>query len=116
VYREVIAESVPKRTLRGTEERGAQISQSRNPLFERFGRPHVVAIEADELPVERSDVGEEFVVQRFALGAKLGRAASIGVGASKPLCYWFKGDKSPTKSGPQNGARTLYALPRKPSS
>ena len=30
--------------------------------------------------------------------------------------YWFKGDKSPTKSGPRNGARTLYALPRKRSS
>jgi hypothetical protein len=43
----VIAESVPKRTLSGSEERGARISQGPEPILERFGRPDVVAIEAD---------------------------------------------------------------------
>ena len=63
----VIAESAPKRTLSVIEERRTQISQGRTPLFERFGRPDVVAIEADVLPAERSDVGEQLVGQRFAL-------------------------------------------------
>ena len=43
----VIAESVLNRTVSGIEERGAQLSQGRNLLFERFGRPDVAAAEAD---------------------------------------------------------------------
>ena len=43
----VIAEFVPKRTLSSIEERGAGISQRTKPILERFGRPDVVAIEAD---------------------------------------------------------------------
>ena len=37
-----------------------------------LGRPYVVAIEADVLPAERGNVGEQFIGQRFAFGAKLG--------------------------------------------
>ena len=43
----VIAESVLNCTVSGIEERGAQLSQRRNLLFERFGRPDVAAAEAD---------------------------------------------------------------------
>ena len=43
----VIAESVLNRTVGGIEERGAQLSQGRQLLFERFGRPDVAAAEAD---------------------------------------------------------------------
>src|SRR5271157_5885066 len=68
----VIVESVPKRTLSGIEERGARISQRPKPILERFGRPDVVAIEADVFPAERAYVGEQRVGQSFALGAKLG--------------------------------------------
>ena len=70
--RGVIAESVPKRTLSGIEERGARISQRPKPILERFGRPDVVAIEADVFPAERANVGEQRIRQSFALGAKLG--------------------------------------------
>ena len=54
----VIAETVLNRTVSGIEERAAQLSQGRNLLFERFGRPDVAAAEADVFPAERSDVGE----------------------------------------------------------
>jgi hypothetical protein len=57
----VIAESVRNRTVSGIEERGVQLSQGRNLLFERFGWLDVVAIEANELPADRSDLGEELV-------------------------------------------------------
>jgi hypothetical protein len=53
----VITESVPNRRLSGIEKRGAQLSQGRNLLFERFGRPDVAAAEADVFPAERSDFG-----------------------------------------------------------
>jgi hypothetical protein len=36
-----------------------------------LGWPNVVAIEADVLPAERGNVGEQFVGQSFGLGAKL---------------------------------------------
>ena len=72
----VIAEFVPKRTLSSIEERGAGISQRTKPILERFGRPDVVAIEADVFPAERADVGEKRVGQKFALGAKLGDGAA----------------------------------------
>src|ERR1700741_5199337 len=72
----VIAEFVPKRTLSSIEERGAGISQRTKPILERFGRPDVVAIEADVFPAERADVGEQRVGQNFALGAKLGDGAA----------------------------------------
>ena len=49
-----------------------RISQRPEPILERFGRPDVVAIEADVFPAERADVGEQRVGQNFALGAKLG--------------------------------------------
>jgi hypothetical protein len=54
----VIAETVLNRTVSGIEERAAQLSQGRNLLFERFGRPDVAAAEADVFPTERSGVGE----------------------------------------------------------
>ena len=85
-----------------------------NPLFERFGRPDVVAIEADELPADRSDVGEELVVHRFALGAKLCRAVSIGIVPRSRSVTCSRG-MSPTKAARQTGFRTLDALPRHPS-
>jgi hypothetical protein len=44
-----------------------QIALDANPLLERVGRPDAVAIEADVLPAERSDAGEQLVVRRFAL-------------------------------------------------
>src|SRR6478752_7560088 len=72
----VIAEFVPKRTLSSIEERGAGISQRTKPILERFGRPDVVAIEANVFPAERTDVGEESVGQKFALSAKLGDGAA----------------------------------------
>ena len=72
----VIAEFVLKRTLSSIEERGAGISQRTKPILERFGRPDVVAIEADVFPAERTDVGEESVGQKFALSAKLGDGAA----------------------------------------
>ena len=53
------------------EEGGARISQWPKPLLKRLGWPDVVAIEANVLPAERGNVGEQFVRQRFALGAKL---------------------------------------------
>ena len=56
--------------------RGAGISQRTKPILERFGRPDVVAIEADVFPAERADVGEKCVEQKFALGAKLGDGAA----------------------------------------
>jgi len=65
----VIAESVPNRSLSGIEEGGARISQRPKPLLERLGWPDVVAIEADVLPAERGNVGEQFIGQRFAFGA-----------------------------------------------
>ena len=52
-------------------------------------------------------MGEQLVGQRFALGAKLGRAASIGISASKPLCYWFKGGMSLTEATRQIRLGTL---------
>src|SRR6476660_7634095 len=72
----VIAEFVLKRTLSSIEERGAGISQRTKPILERFGRPDVVAIEANVFPAERTDVGEESVGQKFALSAKLGDGAA----------------------------------------
>jgi hypothetical protein len=85
-----------------------------NPLFERLGRPDVVAIEADELPADRSDVGEELLVQRFALGAKISRAASIGIMPRSRSVTCSRG-MSPTKAVRQTWLRTLDALPRHPS-
>ena len=56
---------------------------------------------------------EEFVVQRFALGAKLSRAVSIGiVPRSRPVTC--SRGMSPTKAARQTGLRTLDALPRHP--
>jgi hypothetical protein len=79
------------------------------PLFERFGRPDVVAIEADVLPAERSDVGEQRVGQRFALGAKLGRTASTGIVPRSRSVTCSRG-MSPTKAACQTGLgrSTLY--------
>ena len=75
----VIAESVPKRTLSGIEEGGARISQRPKPRLERLGWPDVVAIEADVLPAERGNVGEQLIGQSFDLGAKLGNGVAEGV-------------------------------------
>ena len=60
---------------------------------------------------ERSDVGEQLVGQRFALGAKLGRTAQYQYGASTPLCYGFKGGVSPTKAASHTrlGRSTVYS-------
>ena len=60
----------------GIEEGGARISQRPKPLLERLGWPDVVAIEADVLPAERGNVGEQFIGQRFAFGAKLGNGVT----------------------------------------
>ena len=62
--------------LSGIEKLKARISQRPKPILERFGRPDVVAIEADVFPAERTDVGEESVGQKFALSAKLGDGAA----------------------------------------
>jgi hypothetical protein len=67
----VITESVLNRTLSGIEEDGARISQRPKPLLKRLGWPDVVAIEANVLPAERGNVGEQLIRQRLALGAKL---------------------------------------------
>jgi hypothetical protein len=103
----VIAESVPNRTLSGIEERGAEISQGRNVLFERFGRPDVVAVEADALPAERSDVGREACREVFRLGREARLCRQYRHSASRPLCYLFKGHVA-HQGGPQTGRRTLY--------
>ena len=80
-----------------------------NPLFERFGRPDVVAIEADELPADRSDVAEEFVVQCFALGAKLCRAVSIGIVPRAALLLVQGACRPPRRPAkPGSGRSTLY--------
>ncbi len=70
----VIAECVLKRALSCIEERGARISQRLEPIFEWFGKPDVVAIEADVFPPDWCDVGQQRVGQPFALGAKLSDA------------------------------------------
>jgi hypothetical protein len=75
----VIAESVSNRTLSGIEEGGARISQRPKFLLERLGWPDVVAIEADMLPAERGNVGEQLIGQRFGLGPKLGNGVADGV-------------------------------------
>ena len=63
----VITESVLNRTLSGIEEGGARISQRPRSLLKWLGWPDVVAIEADVLPAERGNVGEQLVGQRFAV-------------------------------------------------
>jgi hypothetical protein len=67
----------------------------------------VVAIKADELPAERSDVGKELVGQRFALGAKLSRARQYRYSASKPLSYCSKAACRPPRrpAKPGSGAQ-----------
>ena len=47
--------------------RRARISQRPKPVLERFGWPDVVAIEADVLPAERGNVGEQLIGQSFGL-------------------------------------------------
>jgi len=39
--------------------------------LERFRRPNIVAVEGDVLPSERSDMGEQGIVDDLALGAQL---------------------------------------------
>ena len=73
----VIAESVLNRALSGVEETQSADFAGPNPLFERFGQPDVVAIEADEVPADRGRCGRGACRARFALGARLCRAASI---------------------------------------
>ena len=75
----VIAESVLNRTVSGIEERGAQLPQGRNLLFERFGRPDVAAAEADVFQTERSDVGRVTCRAAFPWARRPARAASIGI-------------------------------------
>ena len=55
----------------GIEEHGAQISQGRNLLFERLGRPDVVAIEADLVP----SGAERFEQAACRAAFRLGREA-----------------------------------------
>lgn len=59
-------------TLSCIEERGARIAQWPKSMLEWFGRPDIVAIEADVFPAERVYVAEQRVGQSFALGAELG--------------------------------------------
>ena len=74
--RGVIAESVPNRTVSGIEECGAQLSQGRNLLFERVGRPDVSAAETNVFPTERSDVGDLFRSNRRACAISKSRLAA----------------------------------------
>jgi hypothetical protein len=69
-----------------------------NLLFEWFGRPDVVAVEADVIPAERSDVGEQLVGQGCAF-AKFGRTASIGIVPRSRSVTGSRGGMSPTKPG-----------------
>jgi hypothetical protein len=64
-------------------EGGARISQRPKPLLERLGWPDVVAIEADMLPAQRGNVGEQVIGQSFGLGAKLGNGVAEVDGAPK---------------------------------
>jgi hypothetical protein len=117
---DVVANAAEQKVIRGhrricsktyfKRHRGTQSADfaGPNPLFERFGRPDVVAIEADELPADRSDVAEEFVVQCFALGAKLCRAVSIGMVPRSRSVTCSRG-MPPTKAARQTGLRTLDA-------
>ena len=74
----VIAESVPNRTVSGIEECGAQLSQGRNLLFERVGRPDVSA--AETMCSQPSEaMWASNLSGSVSLGAKFGRAASIGI-------------------------------------
>jgi hypothetical protein len=112
---DVVANAAEQKVIRGhrricsktyfKRHRGTQSADfaGPNPLFERFGRPDVVAIEADELPADRSDVAEEFVVQCFALGAKLCRAVSIGIVPRSRSVTCSRG-MPPTECGPPNRA------------
>ena len=104
-HRRICSKTYFKR-LRGTQNSDFA---GPKPLFERFGRPDVVAIEADVLPAERSDVGEQRVGQRFALGAKLGRAASTAL-VPRSRSVTCSRSMSPTKAACQTelGRSTLY--------
>jgi hypothetical protein len=91
----VITESVLNRTLSGIEEDGARISQRPKPLLKRLGWPDVVAIEANVLPAERGNVGEQLVRQRLVLGAKLCNGTAEVDGVPKDDCgdhrVWWPG-------------------------
>jgi hypothetical protein len=54
---------------------------------------------------ERSDLSKQLVGQRFVLGAKLGRAASIGIGLEAALLL-VKGGMIAHQGGPPNRARS----------
>jgi hypothetical protein len=123
---DVVANAAEQKVIRGhrricsktyfKRHRGTQSADfaGPNPLFERFGRPDVVAIEADELPADRSDVAEEFVVQCFRLGGEALPRRKYRYGASKPLCYLFKGHAA-HQGGPPNRAPDARRSPRHPS-
>jgi hypothetical protein len=108
----VITESVPKRTLSGTEERRAQISQAETLCLSRVRQPDVVAIKADVVPAERSDVSQQLVGQGFVFGREARPRRQYRYSASRLLRYWVKGAMSPTKSASVTVVRTLFALPR----
>jgi hypothetical protein len=55
-------------------ERGFRIG--RNACLSGCDGTDVVAIEADALPAERGNAGEQLMGQRFALGAKLGNGVA----------------------------------------
>jgi hypothetical protein len=85
-------------------------------ILERFGRPDVVAVEADVFPAERADMGEKRVGQKFALSAKLGDGAAEIDGVSEgdggdrevetrgPVALIFEG------AVPREGSRSSHRL------
>jgi hypothetical protein len=56
---------------------GARISQRLEPIFEWFGQPGLVAIEADVFPADWCDVGGQRVGQPFAPGREAQRRAAV---------------------------------------
>ncbi len=65
----VIVESSRNRTLGRIEESRAWISKGSEGILKRFGRPNVIAVEGDVLPSERSDMGEQGIVDDLTLRA-----------------------------------------------
>ena len=65
----VIVESSRNRTLRRIEESRARIAKGPEGILERFSRPNVIAVKSDVFPSQRSDMGEQGIVDDVALRA-----------------------------------------------
>jgi len=76
----VIAESVPNRTVSGIEECGAQLSQGRNLLFDLSGSEGQTYPPLKPMCSQPSEaMWASNLSGSVSLGAKFGRAASIGI-------------------------------------